>query len=1685
MFTMLRDDNDDDDSDDHVDDDHSNYDNDNDDKHGGGSDDRGRTNTDTRADGKGRDGAGDDGRRKTTDTHADGRGRGGATRKAGGRRPAHDAHAAGTGRGNQADGGTTTTTGPIPSIRITTAPMRDKRPTQRWHARRAAPGGHGMHRAGATPGSPRPAFEGNHPSTLTAPGRVKFGAKTTRVFEKDSITASQQTADHPARAASPGPTIDGAPSVHVLTNLAASPDTSIPLAIKVTAASTKPSAAGRARHDQPVAWDSGSGASFVEKVFATSIGARIVTASSPMFFHGFTDAEHSHTRVDQKATINTTVGEYTRDYEFWVTTGAPLPLLVGRDMMSRKHGRGCVLDPDTDAPTMTFDGHAPAPAILSSTPVPRQVLAALVTAASATTIGAGLYDMVPAGVDEPPGTDVYVHEHTYDKIHTPPQVQRVDDAGRISLLVHNHGQSAVDIPDGAEFSRAQRVSAAPLNPVTAAVARAPTATAAAAVLLTEVQPQSSAQVRGATWKGGAVGGTFESEAAATAAFKKNLPTAAELDGVLLQAVADAQVGSKEQHRRLLRILRKHARGGLWSTREAKTGCIEGHTVSIRLKDGDPTSTPIFSKPYPHTPVQANEILRQAEEAYREKLIKPTVSNSNYPVILVAKAPGAAPRVTYDLRQLNSRLLTEWWEVPNIRHLTAELGRDRVFSTADYSNGYGQVPLADDGSSDHIAFTLPRGDSKLSGKRFSHTRLVQGMKDALFRFQRIVHHILAEHMSPHGDVHQYVDDLICASGRDMKHLPAIIDRHISQLDAMFTTLQESGTKLSPHKLQLLRSEIETLGHTINGEHGTITVSKEKTAAIRELREPKTRKELEVAMGILGVARRFTPGYAALAEPLFQLLRKGWREFSFEPEHRAAYEKLKERFTTTEALAAPDFAKPFEIHADASGTATGSLLLQRDDAGMPRVIEYFSHQLSAAEQNYSASEREALALLLSCKRWRQYLLCSNKFDVSLRTDNRGLVWAHRNASSSSKLWRWCQQLADFNYDITWCAGTDNGPADALSRLTGWIGTTTAMMAATPVFTTTATTTTTDTYVIERLVAEYVLPKTKAKYFRVRWQGYPDPNDDTIESLASLRGQLSATVLGALRGQLEASETRAADAALTIPPGYAEQGRHLRQVHVDGGNERDDGDIDNNKGTDNHGNNDDDNNNGSNDNGDKNGNDGDDANNNNNDTGGTTTRVDGATGVEQDQHGWDAPGPHGVPVPDTPPPAAYNAFAGNKLLPALTVGDVVKHQRADDRTRGIINHIGDYPRHRVHDSGLLMRQYTPTQGPRKGQPLDTIVLPDGPLVKLALASTHDATGHHGTTATLFAVQSRFWFPRLVERTRKYVAACKTCARAKRDLRPTPMGKTPTYDYLQQVHIDFAGPMPTNTPDGKRHLCIIVCAGTKFVHCVPTRSTTAADATTALLDFIQHNGIPGRIHSDRGSSFCNEAWRGLMAALNTKHTTTTAYNPQGNGACEAQVKNIKALIKIIGQNFPREWAACAGWAVWSYNQSYNSTIGTTPTFARTGREARSIPDIIFNNPTANDSLTLSQLITRVRAVHKTTQDRIARQHDAYIRKNAGLHKVHDYAEGDKVWLHRVYPGISRQASGGHCKAFYWPFRPELYQITSKSAEQHVEIKHIDSGKTQHVHTRRLKPYRPQHDAFDFGDLTIQEDTAEPPDAP
>lgn len=68
---------------------------------------------------------------------------------------------------------------------------------------------------------------------------------------------------------------------------------------------------------------------------------------------------------------------------------------------------------------------------------------------------------------------------------------------------------------------------------------------------------------------------------------------------------------------------------------------------------------------------------------------------------------------------------------------------------------------------------------------------------------------------------------------------------------------------------------------------------------------------------------------------------------------------------------DFDLDTRIICDASAFCIGSILEQHHDDGW-HPVEFFSKRLSSAERNYSATEREFVAIKQSLERWRHFLV-----------------------------------------------------------------------------------------------------------------------------------------------------------------------------------------------------------------------------------------------------------------------------------------------------------------------------------------------------------------------------------------------------------------------------------------------------------------------------------------------------------------------------------------------------------------------------------------------------------------------------------------------------------------------------------------------------------------------------------------
>ena len=99
-----------------------------------------------------------------------------------------------------------------------------------------------------------------------------------------------------------------------------------------------------------------------------------------------------------------------------------------------------------------------------------------------------------------------------------------------------------------------------------------------------------------------------------------------------------------------------------------------------------------------------------------------------------------------------------------------------------------------------------------------------------------------------------------------------------------------------------------------------------------------------------------------------------KFNFDESCQSSFEEIRSRLVEAPLMAKPDWNKEFEIMCDASDYAMGAVLGQRIDK-MFRVIYYASKTFNEAQENYLTTEKEMLAMVFACEKFRPYILGSH--------------------------------------------------------------------------------------------------------------------------------------------------------------------------------------------------------------------------------------------------------------------------------------------------------------------------------------------------------------------------------------------------------------------------------------------------------------------------------------------------------------------------------------------------------------------------------------------------------------------------------------------------------------------------------------------------------------------------------------
>jgi hypothetical protein len=153
------------------------------------------------------------------------------------------------------------------------------------------------------------------------------------------------------------------------------------------------------------------------------------------------------------------------------------------------------------------------------------------------------------------------------------------------------------------------------------------------------------------------------------------------------------------------------------------------------------------------------------------------------------------------------------------------------------------------------------------------------------------------------------------------------------------------------------------------------------------------------------------------------------FIWTQKQQTAFERLKEMLIKSPVLVYPDFEQPFILYTDASGTGLGAMLSQLQDDGKEHVIAYASRSLNQAEQNYSVTDQECLAIVWAIEHFHHYLELQ-PFEVV--TDHSALKWLKTSKIPKGRRARWMMKLQLYNFTIRHRPGKINTNADALSRM-----------------------------------------------------------------------------------------------------------------------------------------------------------------------------------------------------------------------------------------------------------------------------------------------------------------------------------------------------------------------------------------------------------------------------------------------------------------------------------------------------------------------------------------------------------------------------------------------------------------------------------------------------------------------------
>ena len=245
---------------------------------------------------------------------------------------------------------------------------------------------------------------------------------------------------------------------------------------------------------------------------------------------------------------------------------------------------------------------------------------------------------------------------------------------------------------------------------------------------------------------------------------------------------------------------------------------------------------------------------------------------------------------------------------------------------------------------------------------------------------------------------------------------------------------------------------------------------------------------------------------------------------------------------------------------------------------------------------------------------------------------------------------------------------------------------------------------------------------------------------------------------------------------------------------------------------------------------------------------------------------------------------------------------------------------------------------------------------LRKAVLGLAHDSVmaGHESVHKTTDRLMSNFWWPGVRGDVTRYCQSCDVCQRTihRGRVSKAPLQKLPIISVpFQRIGVDLIGPIITAASSGKRYVLTVVLTVvlTRYPEAVALSGISTEEVAEALCSIYSRVGIPAHVVHDQRSQFMSDVMNEVSRLLSIRNLVTTPYHPQANGLVECFNGTLKAMLKKLCVERPKDWDRYLESVLFAYREVKQESTGFSPFELLYGRTVRG-PMAILRELWTND---------------------------------------------------------------------------------------------------------------------------------------